>query len=62
MFNYHHVKAVEEERFDRYRHESSKRRQRHISLNQLLTALAGRLDALGIKDGKGKARPASPAY
>lgn len=64
MFSYHHAKAVEEERFGRHRQgdDAVVRRARHVRLGHLLTALAGRLAALGMREGRGKVRPAGPAY
>jgi hypothetical protein len=63
MFTYHQVKAIQE-----YRYPSGEDgdrpsgRRGHISLPRLLTALAGNLGRLGMREGKGKTRPASPAY
>ena len=63
MFTYHQIKAIQEYRYPTAegRGEPSTRR-RHPSLPRLLTALAGSLARLGVREGHGKTRPASPAY
>jgi hypothetical protein len=63
MFTYHQIKAIQENRYPigEGRHRPSAHR-RHVSLPRLLTALAGNLARLGVREGKGKTRPASPAY
>jgi hypothetical protein len=65
MFSYHQVKAIQDYRFGRYRQGSDAatgRRRRPAALGDLLTALAGSLAGLGIREDEGKRRPASPAY
>jgi hypothetical protein len=63
MFTYHQIKAIQEYRYPiaESRERPSVRRS-HVSLPRLLTALAGNLARLGVREGKGKTRPASPAY
>jgi len=63
MFTYQQIKAIQEYRYPIG--ESRKRpsvRPGHVSLPRLLTALAGNLARLGVREGKGTTRPASPAY
>lgn len=63
MFIYHHVKAIREERFQKYIREKPRalRRSSHWELRDLLGALAARMRALGFVDGD-REFPASPAY
>jgi hypothetical protein len=63
MFTYHQINAIQEHRYPTAdgRGESIAKR-RHISLPRLLAALAGSLARLGVREGHGKTRPASPAY
>jgi hypothetical protein len=63
MFTYHQIKAIQEYRYptaDGLGEPSARRR--HTSLPRLLMALAGSLARLGVREGHGKTRPASPAY
>lgn len=63
MFTYHQIRAIQEYRYPSGdgRGQPSERR-RHVSLPRLLTALADSLAGLGVREGKGRTRPASPAY
>ena len=64
MFTYRHVKAVREQRFQRYIDKARAREQRnsHRELRDLLGALSRKLDDLGFRDGDGESFPARPAY
>lgn len=66
MNDYAKARAIQELRFikpsEEARRDRPRRRRQHWSLPDLLGALAGRLEALGIKRSDGKTRPASPAY
>ncbi|HSM45958.1 MAG TPA: hypothetical protein VK969_13155 [Acidimicrobiia bacterium] len=64
MFSYHRANAVEEERIGRHRSGRGPvtGRRSYARLAELLTALAGRMASLGLREAKGKVRPAGPAY
>lgn len=65
MHTYHQIKAIQSHRFgtgaEPFRHDREPRRQTR-PLSGLLQVLAGHLARLGVRDTKGKTRPASPAY
>ena len=63
MFTYHQVKAIQEYRYPIGESRGRPRvRRSHVSLPRLISALAGGLARLGVREGKGTTRPASPAY
>jgi hypothetical protein len=62
MFTYHQIKAIQQYRYPTADGREPSARRRHISLPRLLTALAGGLARLGLGEGHGRTRPASPAY
>jgi hypothetical protein len=62
MFTYHQIKAIQEYRYPTAEAREAGARRRHTSLPRLLTALAGSLARLGLGEGNGRTRPASPAY
>ena len=64
MFTFQQIKAFQEHRFARGNDHHIEKRSptRHRSLPGLLEALAGHLAWLGVREGKGRTRPASPAY
>lgn len=65
MFTYQQIKAIQEHRFARGsdQHQSERgSRPQSGPLSGLLEALAGNLARLGAREGKGRTRPASPAY
>jgi hypothetical protein len=64
MFTYQQVKAVREQRFQRYidKARARERRSSHWELRDLLGALSKKLDDLGFRDNDGESFPARPAY
>ena len=62
MFTYQQIKAIQEYRYPTADRRGPSARRRHTTLPRLLTALAGGLARLGLGEGKGRTRPASPAY
>lgn len=65
MFTYQQIKAIQEYRFasGNDRRQPVRRSRPHTRpLSGLLEGLAGNLARLGAREGKGRTRPASPAY
>lgn len=64
MFTYRQVKAIEDHRYADAKNQDrgNHRPRRASSLPELLGAIASGLASLGIREGRGRNRPSSPAY
>lgn len=66
MINFAKARAIQQLRYinpsEEARHDRAKPKRNPRRLQDLLTALAGRMAALGMVTRDGKRRPASPAY